>query len=183
MTTAMERPGGLVPVLITLALVGAIVALGAIILPKPAPVPAARISRVKAGLPTLAVVTGFIPTFGQALTASGLAEQLKSPGPFTVFAPDEAAFSNLPAGTLENLLKPENQTALRTLIGYHIVPGKFTLADLRSMTQLQTLDGAVLEVRFNADGVAVNGVRITAPDMRASNGIVHIVGAVLHPPD
>ena len=179
---AKERPGGIFPVLITLVIVFAIVAVGAIMLPKDPSSSATRASPVKAGIPNIAVITGFIPTFGQALTASGLAEILKGAGPFTVFAPAESAFASLPAGTLDNLLKPENKAALRAIIGNHIVPGKFMAADLKGTTSLKTLDGAVLEVRADSDGITVNGAQVTTPDMRASNGVVHIVSAVLLPP-
>lgn len=182
MSIAKERPGGILPVLITLVIVAAIVAVGAIMLPKGPPTRAARVSAVKSDGANVAVITGFIPTFGQALTASGLAETLKGAGPFTVFAPAESAFAGLPAGTLENLLKPENKAALRAIIGLHIVPGKFKAADLQGTTRLTTLDGAILEVRADPDGITVNGAQITTPDMRASNGVVHIVSAVLMPP-
>ena len=182
MSIAKERPGGIFPVLITLVIVFAIVAVGAIMLPKDPSSRATIASPAKAGLPNIAVITGFIPTFGQALTASGLAEVLKGAGPFTVFAPAESAFASLPAGTLENLLKPENKAALRAIIGHHIVPGKIMAADLKGTTSLKTLDGAVLEVRADSDGITVNGAQVTTPDMQASNGVVHIVSAVLLPP-
>jgi len=181
-STSKQRPGGIASVMITLAVVIAIVGVGAIMLPEVPPSNATKAVKVKAGLPNIAVVTGFIPTFGQALTASGLAETLKGSGPFTVFAPAESAFAVLPVGTFEDLLKPENQAALRTIIGLHIVPGKFTAADLQRTTRLETLDGAILEVRADRDGIEVNGARVTTPDMRASNGVVHIVSLVLLPP-
>jgi uncharacterized surface protein with fasciclin (FAS1) repeats len=131
---------------------------------------------------SIAVIAGFIPTFGGALRAAGLVDQLKSAGPYTVFAPAEGAFGALPAGTLDDLMKPENKAALQTVISYHIVPGTFTATDLKGGTSLQTLAGKTLDVQSVDGVVTINGARIITPDMTATNGVIHVVGAVLMPP-
>ena len=178
--------GGIVPVLLTLLVVAAIVAVGAILLPK---IPSAAAIQVEGNGDAngheganIAVISGFIPTFGEALRAAGLVDLLKSAGPYTVFAPAEGAFGALPAGTLDDLMKPENKAPLQAVILYHIVPGKSTAADLKGRTSLQTLDGKVLEVQSVDGVVTINGARIITPDMAATNGVIHVVGAVLMPP-
>jgi uncharacterized surface protein with fasciclin (FAS1) repeats len=130
----------------------------------------------------IALIAGFFPTFGAVLKASGQVDVLRGAGPFTVFAPAEGAFGALPAGQLDDLLKPANRAALRDVVGYHVVAGPFTAADLKGMTSLTTLQGARLEVKTGAGGITINGARITTADTIASNGVIHIVNRVLMPP-
>ena len=178
------RLGEVFPVLITLVIVVAIVALGALMLPKiPSAQPAPSDDDRSEGA-TIAVVAGYIPTFGATLGATGLGAVLHGDGPFTVFVPHEGCIKGLSAAALQDLMKPENKAALQGVISYHIVPGKFTVADLRGKTSLQTLDGKTLDVRTSDAGViTVNGARILTPDMLATNGVIHVVNAWLIPPD
>lgn len=173
---------GIIPVLLTVLVVIAILAIGAIMLPKIPSAAAIQGEGQDDGGANIAVISGFIPTFGATLGAAGLTELLKSPGPYTVFAPAEGAFSALPAGMLDGLMKPGNKADLQTVIRYHIVPGKFTAADLNGRTSLQTLDGQTLDVQSVDGVVTINTVRITTADMMATNGVIHIIGAVLMPP-
>lgn len=127
----------------------------------------------------LAVALGYVPTFGAAVANTDLIAELRQPGPYTVFVPSEGAFARLPAGTLENLQRPENRAALADLLRHHIVRGQVTVTDLAGITQLQTLAGSYLAV--GPDGTTVNGARITTADGQAGNGIYHVVDAVILP--
>lgn len=184
MRISKARLGGIVPVLITIVIVMAIVAAGALMLPQVRTLPQVHSTEAPDDPANIAVITGYMPTFGQALRAAGLVDVLKSEGPFTVFAPMEGAFTKMPAGKLEELLKPENQAALQTMLAYHIVPGKIMAADMRGNPRLRTLQGATLEVTTDANGrISVNGARvITADFIVTTNGVIHMVGAVILPP-
>jgi uncharacterized surface protein with fasciclin (FAS1) repeats len=128
-----------------------------------------------------AVAAGTFNTLAAALTAAGLVETLKGPGPFTVFAPTDAAFAALPAGTVEDLLKPENKDKLVAVLTYHVVPGAVMAADLTEGMMAATVNGA--EVTITLDGGAkVNGANITAADIAATNGVIHVIDAVILPP-
>jgi len=128
----------------------------------------------------LAVALGYVPTFGAAVANTDVVGELRQPGPFTVFVPSEGAFARLPAGTLENLQRPENRAALGDLLRHHIVPGRIMAADLAGTTRLQTLAGSYLEV--SGDGRVVNGARITTADELTANGVFHVVDRVILPP-
>ena len=121
-------------------------------------------------------------TLVAAVQAAGLAETLKGPGPFTVFAPTNDAFAKLPAGTVENLLKPENKAKLVSILTYHVVAGKVMSADLAGKTlKSKTVQGG--EVAIDATtGVKVNGANVIIPDVAASNGVIHAIDTVLMPP-
>lgn len=128
-----------------------------------------------------AIGAGSFTTLVAAVQAAGLVDTLKGPGPFTVFAPTDAAFAALPAGTVEDLLKPENKDKLVKVLTYHVVPGKVVSGDLTEGLKAKTVEGG--ELTFTLDGGAkVNGVTISGADVMASNGVIHVVDAVLLPP-
>lgn len=120
-------------------------------------------------------------TLVQALEAAGLADTLSSEGPFTVFAPTDEAFADLPPGTLEALLQPENQDLLVEILRYHVVSGEVTSSELQTGT-VPALNGS-LAVTAEGGSVTVNNADVIAADVEASNGIVHAIDEVLIPPD
>ncbi|MCV2869742.1 fasciclin domain-containing protein [Defluviimonas sp. WL0002] len=128
-----------------------------------------------------AVAAGGFETLAAALGAAGLVDTLKGEGPFTVFAPTDDAFAALPAGTVEDLLKPENKDKLVAVLTYHVVPGKVMSTDLSDGMMAATVNGA--EVTISTEGGAkVDGANITAADIEASNGVIHVIDAVILPP-
>ena len=131
----------------------------------------------------VAVGAGSFKTLAAALTAAGLVDTLKTAGPFTVFAPTDAAFAKLPAGTVENLLKPENRAQLISILTYHVVPGKITSNQLLDkVTPATTVQGRKATIDGRNGRVTVNGVAVTAADVGASNGVIHVIDTVLMPP-
>lgn len=128
-----------------------------------------------------AIGAGNFTTLVAAVQAAGLVDTLKGPGPFTVFAPTDAAFAALPAGTVEDLLKPENKDKLVAILTYHVVPGKVMSSDLTEGMKAATVQGG--EVTFTLDGGAkINGTPISAADIEATNGVIHVIDAVIMPP-
>ena len=121
-------------------------------------------------------------TLAAAVTAASLEDVLSNAGPLTVFAPNNAAFEKLPAGTVENLLKPENKSALARIIKNHASPGSFKAEDLRDGQQLYQATGQYIQVQKKDDGIYVGGARILG-SVPGSNGIVHVVDAVILPPE
>ena len=117
------------------------------------------------------------------LTAAGLVETLKSAGPFTVFAPTDDAFAALPAGTVDNLLKPENKDQLTAVLTYHVVPGKVMAADVVKVTEAKTVNGATITVKVDGQTVMINDAKVTAADVAASNGVIHVIDKVILPPN
>lgn len=131
----------------------------------------------------VAVGAGSFKTLAAALSAAGLVDTLKTSGPFTVFAPTDAAFAKLPAGTVENLLKPENRAQLVSILTYHVVPGKITSNQLLDkVTPATTVQGRQATIDGRNGRVTVNGVAVTAADVGASNGVIHVIDTVLMPP-
>ncbi|MBA4350001.1 MAG: Nex18 symbiotically induced protein [Rhodobacter sp.] len=128
-----------------------------------------------------AVANGSFTTLAAALTAAGLVETLKGEGPFTVFAPTDAAFAALPAGTVEDLLKPENKDQLVAVLTYHVVPGKVMSTDLTEGMTAATVNGKDITITLEG-GPKVNGAVISAPDVAASNGVIHVIDSVILPP-
>ena len=129
-----------------------------------------------------AVANGNFKTLVAAVTAAGLADTLKGPGPFTVFAPTDAAFAALPAGTVDTLLKPENKAKLVAILTYHVVPGKVMAADLAGKkTDAKTLEGQTVAIDATGGGVRVNKATVTTADVRADNGVIHVIDTVLMP--
>lgn len=129
-----------------------------------------------------AVAAGNFTTLAAALQAGGLVETLKSEGPFTVFAPTDEAFGKLPEGTVENLLKPENKDQLVAILTYHVVAGKVDAAAVSELDTATTVNGAALAIDAGADGVRINESNVTTADIACSNGIIHVIDAVLLPP-
>ena len=115
------------------------------------------------------------------MTAAGLVETLKGGGPFTVFALTDAAFVALPAGTVEDLPKPENKDKLIAILTYHVVPGKVMSTDLSEGLMAATVNGAEVTITL-ADGAKVNGAVISAADVLATNGVIHVIDSVILPP-
>ena len=120
-------------------------------------------------------------TLVTAVTAAGLVETLKGAGPFTISAPTNAAFSALPAGTVESLVKPENKAKLTNILTYHVVAGAVKAADLKDGQKVKTLQGEELTVSIKDGKVMINGANVTAADLEGSNGVVHVIDAVLMP--
>ena len=118
-------------------------------------------------------------TLVAAVKAAGLAETLSGAGPFTVFAPTNAAFEKLPAGTVDNLLKPENKQQLTNVLTYHVVPGTYRAADLKDGQKLKTVQGNELTVMMKDGKVMIDGATVTAPDVQSSNGVIHVIDAVV----
>jgi uncharacterized surface protein with fasciclin (FAS1) repeats len=128
-----------------------------------------------------AASAGQFNTLVTAIKAAGLVETLKSPGPFTVFAPTDDAFAKLPAGTVEGLLKPENKEKLVAILTYHVVPGKIMAADLAGKSaSVATVQGSNVDVD-GTSGVMVNKSKVTTADIVASNGVIHVIDTVLLP--
>jgi uncharacterized surface protein with fasciclin (FAS1) repeats len=131
----------------------------------------------------VAVGAGSFNTLAAALTAAGLVNTLKGPGPFTVFAPTDAAFAKLPPGTVESLLRPENRAQLVSILTYHVVPGDIRAGQLLGrVTPATTVQGARVSVNGQGGRVRVNGVNVVSADVLASNGVIHVIDTVLMPP-
>jgi uncharacterized surface protein with fasciclin (FAS1) repeats len=128
-----------------------------------------------------AITAGQFKTLAAALGAAGLADTLKG-GSFTVFAPNDEAFAKLPVGTVENLLKPENKDQLTAILTYHVVPGKVTAADVVKLKETKTVNGKMLNITVRGDAVTLNDAKVTATDIAASNGVIHVIDRVILPP-
>ncbi|MGB2714740.1 MAG: fasciclin domain-containing protein [Vicinamibacterales bacterium] len=129
-----------------------------------------------------AAAAGSFTTLAKALTAADLVATLKGPGPFTVFAPTDDAFAKLPAGTLDNLLKPENRAMLRRVLTYHVVPGKVMAADVVKLSSATAASGDMLSIKVSGGSVTVDKARVVKTDIVASNGVIHVLDTVLLPP-
>ena len=128
-----------------------------------------------------AVAAGQFKTLAAALGGAGLVSTLKGTGPFTVFAPTDAAFAKLPAGTVENLLKPENKDKLTAILTYHVVPGRVMAADVGKVQEAKTVNGKMLMVSTKGGGVMINDAKVTATDITATNGVIHVIDSVILP--
>ncbi len=129
-----------------------------------------------------AAAAGSFGTLLAAAEAAGLVETLKGPGPFTVFAPTDAAFAALPAGTVEDLLKPENKDKLVSILTYHVLPAKVMSTDLSEGLKAATVQGAEVTITLEG-GAKVNGAPISTADIEATNGVIHVIDAVILPPE
>ena len=127
----------------------------------------------------VAVEAGNFTTLAKALTAAGLVDALKGEGPFTVFAPTDEAFAKLPKGTLENLLKDKD--ALKNILLYHVVSGRVTSSDVVSLKSAKTLSGQSIKISVVDNKVMINKSSVTAVDVAASNGVIHVIDQVLIP--
>jgi len=128
-----------------------------------------------------AVAAGQFKTLAAALQAAGLVDTLKGKGPFTVFAPTDAAFAKLPKGTVEELLKPENKAKLTEILTYHVVAGKVMAADVVKVKDAKTVQGGSIKVNAGGGKVMVDGATVVKTDIGASNGVIHVVDSVLMP--
>jgi uncharacterized surface protein with fasciclin (FAS1) repeats len=129
-----------------------------------------------------AVAAGSFTTLTTALTSAGLVQTLKGPGPFTVFAPTDAAFGKLPAGTVDTLLMPANHDQLTAVLTYHVVAGEQTKADLAKVSTIKTVEGQNLAISATGGAVKVNEANVTTADIACSNGVIHVIDSVLLPP-
>jgi uncharacterized surface protein with fasciclin (FAS1) repeats len=139
-----------------------------------APVQAAS----KADIVDTAVAAGSFKTLAAALEAAGLVETLKGTGPFTVFAPTDAAFAKLPAGTVDALLK--DKAKLTQILTYHVVPGRVMASDVAKLTSAKTVQGGSVGIRTDK-GVMIDGATVVKADVAASNGVIHVIDTVLMP--
>lgn len=137
--------------------------------------------QVKKDIVDTAVSNGSFKTLAAALTAADLTDSLKSEGPFTVFAPTDAAFNKLPHGTVEELLKPENKNRLIAVLTYHVVPGNVTAKQVLEMTGAKTLNGQCIDIAVNGRMVKVDDAKVSKTDVACSNGVIHIIDTVMLP--
>ena len=127
-----------------------------------------------------AVKAGAFKTLVAAVKAAGLVETLKGKGPFTVFAPTDAAFAKLPEGTIASLLKPENKKKLAKILTYHVVPGKIMAKDVKT-SMVKTANGSKVSITVSDKGVKVDNAKVVKTDVVASNGVIHVIDAVILP--
>lgn len=132
---------------------------------------------------TLAVGNENLSTLVAAVKAAGLVETLQGDGPFTVFAPTNAAFAALPEGTVENLLKPENKDQLVAILTYHVVGAKVMSTDLKDGQTAGTVNGKNITVKLAGGKAMINDATVVAADVKASNGVVHVIDKVILPPN
>jgi transforming growth factor-beta-induced protein len=128
-----------------------------------------------------AVAAGSFKTLAAALKAAGLIDTLKGKGPFTVFAPTDDAFAKLPAGTVEDLLKPENKAKLTAILTYHVVAGKVMAADVVKLKNAATVNGKSVQIKVDGGTVMVDNAKVLKTDIGTSNGVIHVIDTVLLP--
>jgi len=128
-----------------------------------------------------AVAAGSFKTLTAALQAAGLVDTLKGNGPFTVFAPTDDAFAKLPAGTTEDLLKPENKEKLVAILTYHVVAGMDLASQVTKMSSAKTVNGQSLAISVNGDTVMVDNAKVIKTDILCSNGVIHVIDSVVLP--
>jgi uncharacterized surface protein with fasciclin (FAS1) repeats len=128
-----------------------------------------------------AVAAGSFTTLAKALQAAGLVDTLKGKGPFTVFAPTDEAFAKLPAGTVEDLLKPENKAKLQAILTYHVVPGRVMASQVTGLTSAKTVNGQSLSVTVKDGGVKIDDAKVVKTDIVTSNGVIHVIDSVVLP--
>ncbi len=128
-----------------------------------------------------AVAAGSFKTLAAAIQAAGLVDTLKGSGPFTVFAPTDESFAKLPAGTLEELLKPENTGKLASILTYHVVPGEVLAAQVTKLNWAKTVNGQSLTISVKDGKVMVDNAQVTKTDILCSNGVIHVIDSVVLP--
>lgn len=144
--------------------------------------PGARSSTTTSGsIVDVASSNGSFKTLTAALKAAGLDKTLGTGGPYTVFAPTDEAFAALPKGALEQLLKPENKDTLIKILTYHVVQGEKDSNTLKT-GETTTLEGAPVQLNVSSSGVTVNGAKVLQADIKASNGVIHVIDKVILPP-
>lgn len=129
-----------------------------------------------------AVDAGSLNTFTYALETADLVDTLKGPGPFTVFAPTDVAFRQLPPGMLEVLMKPENKEQLRSILTYHVIPETISATQAKRLNAAETINGQELRISYLKGVIGVNEAKVTTPGIEASNGVIHVVDRVILPP-
>ena len=134
----------------------------------------------KSDIVETALAANNFSTLAAALGAAGLIETLKGEGPFTVFAPTDAAFAKVPQQTLDDLLQPENKKKLAAILTYHVVPGKVSSHEVIAMDSATTLQGQTLNIS-KRDGVKINEAKVIITDVEATNGVIHVIDSVLMP--
>ena len=125
-----------------------------------------------------AAANGSFKTFGKAVEHAGMGDTLRGAGPFTIFAPTDAAFDKLPAGKLENLFKPENKEELVSLLNYHVVSGRKLVADIGKWDTAKTVNGQEAPIVMSGTKVSIDGAELTSPDIASSNGVLHGIDKV-----
>lgn len=138
-------------------------------------------TKIEADIVDLAISQDFLSTLVAAVKAGDLVGTLKGDGPFTVFAPTNEAFAKLPAGTVENLLKPENKAQLVKILTYHVVAGKVMSKDLKNGQTAKTVEGSTIKVTLKDGKAMINNATVTAADIEADNGVVHVIDTVIMP--
>jgi uncharacterized surface protein with fasciclin (FAS1) repeats len=142
---------------------------------------AAASSMGKKDIVDTAVAAGDFKTLAAALQAAGLVDTLKGPGPFTVFAPTDEAFAKLPAGTVENLLKPENHDKLVAILTYHVIPGRIMAKDVVKLHEAKTVNGKDVAIMVEGGKVMVDNANVVKTDIACSNGVIHVIDSVILP--
>ncbi|MBJ6980354.1 fasciclin domain-containing protein [Luteimonas sp. MC1572] len=142
---------------------------------------AAKPAQAQADIVDTAVAAGQFKTLAAALTAADLVDTLKGKGPFTVFAPTDAAFAALPAGTVDELLKPENKAKLVAILTYHVVPGRYPAARVSGLDTAATVNGDSVDIAAANGGVTIDGAKVVKADVNATNGVIHVIDKVLMP--
>jgi len=143
--------------------------------------PLAVSAQAKGDIVDTAVGAGSFKTLVAAVQAAGLVDTLKGAGPFTVFAPTDEAFAKLPAGTVENLLKPENKDQLIAILTYHVVAGKVMAADVVKLSEAKTVQGSSVKIKVEDGKVKVDGATVVSADIDTTNGVIHVIDSVILP--
>jgi uncharacterized surface protein with fasciclin (FAS1) repeats len=159
----------------------AMVALIAVSVPAMAQYMTSRNADSEKDIVETAISAGSFETLVAAVKAAGLVETLQSEGPFTVFAPTDDGFAKLPAGTVEELLKPENRDKLTAILTYHVVPGRLMAEDVVGVPYLETVQGQKIKVSLKDGKAYVNDAQIIKTDITTSNGVIHVIDAVILP--
>ncbi|GAL28522.1 secreted and surface protein containing fasciclin-like repeats [Vibrio variabilis] len=136
---------------------------------------------MKKDIVDVAAENGSFTTLVAAVQAAGLVDTLKGEGPFTVFAPTDEAFAKLPEGTVESLLQPENKDKLVAILTYHVVPGKVMAADVMGLDKAKTVQGQEIMITKKDGMVMVDNATVVATDVKAKNGVIHVIDAVIMP--
>ena len=157
-------------------------AVAGVLLTAPAQLPAQHPTRMPS-IPQVAKTAGQFTTLLAAVDAAGLTETLLGRGPFTLFAPTDDAFGKLPAGTVQDLLRPENREKLRTILTYHVIAGRVTAAQARTVNMAETVAGQSLRISTSGDQLRINDAVVRIADIPASNGLIHVIDRVLLPAD
>ena len=160
----------------------ATLAIAGVLLTVPTLLPAQHPTRMPS-IPQVAKTAGQFTTLLAAVDAAGLTETLLGRGPFTLFAPTDDAFGKLPAGTVQDLLRPENREKLRTILTYHVIAGRVTAAQARTVTMAETVAGQSLRISSSGDQLRINDAVVRIADIPASNGLIHVIDRVLLPAD